>query len=90
MGRFVKGQSGNPGGRAKGLGDIRALAQSHAPKAMAVLVAALTDDDPRVRVKAAEALLDRGYGKPAQSITGPDGGPVAIESITRTIVDPKA
>lgn len=38
-------------------------------------------DDPAIRMKAAEALLDRVYGKPKQTteLSGPDGGPVSIE-----------
>jgi HEAT repeat protein len=58
---WTKGQSGNPGGRPKG---IAALARQHTDKAIEVLAAALDDDDARVRVTAAEKLLDRGYGKP--------------------------
>lgn len=55
------GQSGNPGGRPKG---IAAKAREHTDKAVEVLAAALDDPDPKVRVTAAEKLLDRGYGKP--------------------------
>lgn len=65
---WQKGQSGNPGGRAKGYGDIRALARAHTDKALKVLVDALKDTDPQVRVRAANSLLDRGYGKPTQEI----------------------
>jgi HEAT repeat protein len=58
------GVSGNPGGRPKG---IEALAREHTPAAIAALVAALSE--PRERVAAAVALLDRGWGKPAQTVT---------------------
>jgi hypothetical protein len=57
---WVKGQSGNPGGRAKGIG---ALARQHTDRALEVLVNALDDDDARVRVAASKEILDRGYGK---------------------------
>ncbi len=37
--------------------------------------------DPRVRIMAADRLLDRGYGKAPQAmeLSGPDGGPIAHE-----------
>src|SRR5579859_1611476 len=63
---WVKGQSGNPGGRLKGESELQALARQHAPAAIKALVKAL--DDERLCVAAASALLDRGYGRPAQRI----------------------
>lgn len=58
---FKPGQSGNPGGRPKG---IAAKAREHGPKALEVLVNALDDGDAKTRITAARELLDRGYGKP--------------------------
>lgn len=52
------------------------LARSHAPAAFRTLVDCLRD--PRHRVAAATALLDRGYGKPKQEISGDAERPVAI------------
>ena len=60
---FMPGRSGNPAGRAKG---IEALAREHTAAAIATLVAALKD--PRHKVAAATALLDRGWGRPKQMI----------------------
>ena len=59
--RFKPGQSGNPGGRPKG---IAALARQHTDRALEVLVEGMEDDDRKVRIAAAKELLDRGYGKP--------------------------
>ena len=68
--RWRKGQSGNPGGRPKVIGDLQEQARQWAPEALEALreIAASRDAPPSARVSAAVALLDRGYGKPAQSI----------------------
>ena len=68
--RWRKGQSGNPGGRPKVIGDLQEQARQWAPEALDALreIAASRDAPPSARVSAAVALLDRGYGKPAQSI----------------------
>lgn len=69
MPAFAKGRSGNPGGRPKEHGDIRELARKHCPRAIAVLVEIMEHGErEQARIGAAEALLDRGYGKPAQEI----------------------
>lgn len=80
--KFQPGQSGNPGGRPKDTAAMRAVkdaAQSHSLAALAVIVAALDDGDAKIRLKAAEALLDRSIGKPTQPISGDDDrGPVKL------------
>ena len=67
-GGFQKGQSGNPGGRSKLPADIREAFKAKAPEALEVLTRRLQSDDDRVAMMAAQAILDRGYGKPVQSI----------------------
>lgn len=67
-GRFRPGESGNPGGRPKVKGEIRELAQKHGPAALECLVALMKSKNQRVAVAAAQAILDRAYGRPAQAI----------------------
>ena len=70
MAKFAKGESGNPGGRPKGLGEIREIARAHTDTAIGTLVEVMnaTDASPSLRVAAASALLDRGWGRPEQSV----------------------
>lgn len=78
-GRWLPGQSANPGGRPAGRGRVQALAAGHTEEAIAMLARLMrqgASDD--VRLRAAVALLDRAWGKPAQAVTGEDGGPIAI------------
>ncbi len=77
---FQPGKSGNPGGRPKAQTDLLNAARGHTVRSIAVLASALDDEDARVRIKAAEVLLDRGWGKPGQSLalTGAEGGPLEL------------
>lgn len=61
--------------------DIRSLARSHAPEAIATLAGIMRAcvDFPMARIAAANSLLDRGFGKPQAD--DPDGR----ESINITI-----
>lgn len=76
---FQPGQSGNPGGRPKENDEVKRLARKHSKDAIKRLAHWLHSDNPKASVSAAQALLDRGFGKPAQAIAGPDGeGPVEL------------
>ena len=64
-GRFAKGYSGNAGGRPKDEHNIAVLARSYSTEAIETLVELMRNArDDRVRGTAAQALLDRGFGKP--------------------------
>lgn len=51
----------------KATADIKALAQEHGPRAILALAEMMADEEQpgKTRVSAANALLDRGYGKAA-------------------------
>lgn len=70
MSRWRPGESGNPGGRPKELGDLREIARKHTPEAIETLVSVMHNAraTDQARVHAATALLDRGWGRPAQTI----------------------
>jgi hypothetical protein len=68
-GRFRPGFSGNPGGKPKELRDIQHAARAHSAEAIAALVKIARDGrSESARVQAATAILDRGFGKPAQTV----------------------
>jgi hypothetical protein len=70
-GHWKKGTSGNPGGRPKLVAEVRDLAQDETAASIKTL-ASIRDNaraPAQARVAACSALLDRGWGKPAQSTT---------------------
>jgi uncharacterized protein DUF5681 len=82
---WAPGQSGNPGGRPGGIAEVRELARTHIAEAIERLVKEMNDGETsHARIAAANALLDRGYGKPTQPIGGdPTGVPVEMTVETR-------
>ena len=70
--------------------EIKALAKKHSKAAIKVLAAIMNQADgpATARVSAAQALLDRGWGKAAQRSAGEDGGLPVLAKIERVIVDP--
>jgi hypothetical protein len=67
-GRFVKGATGNAGGRPLENAEVKELARRQGPAAIARLTQLMYCDDPQVSIAASRALLDRGYGRPEQSV----------------------
>jgi len=66
---FPKGTSGNPGGRPKAVAEVRELAQRHTATAIQTLVALMQGaKSESARVAAAQAVLDRGWGRPLQNL----------------------
>jgi hypothetical protein len=77
---------------AKSLSQIRSLARSHTRSAINVLAGIMHSKDatPAARVSAANAILDRGWGKASQPIeTGEDGALELVHRIERVIVHPE-
>jgi hypothetical protein len=72
MAAWVKGQSGNPGGRPKELKEITRLARDLSPEAILRLAFWMRSDNAKASVAASNAILDRGYGKPTQSFSMSD------------------
>ena len=63
----------------KALTEIRSLARSHTRSAIKTLAGVMNSADatPAARVAAANAILDRGWGRAPQSITS-DEGPLDV------------
>jgi hypothetical protein len=90
-GRFVKGYSGNAGGRPKDERNIAALARSYSTEAIETLVELMRNArDDRVRGTAAQALLDRGFGKPKVEIQNTNADfRDALEQVGKVLDDKK-
>jgi hypothetical protein len=77
---------------AKTLTEIRSLARSHTRAAINVLVGVMRckDATAAARVSAANAILDRGWGKAPQSLeSGGEGTLELTHRIERVIVHPE-
>ena len=77
--------------RARTLFEIRSIARSHTRTAINVLVGVMRckDATPAARVSAANAILDRGWGKVAQPLQSGDDPLKMIHRIERVIVHPE-
>jgi hypothetical protein len=77
---------------SKTITEIRSLARSHSRTALNVLVGVMRSKDATAaaKVSAANAILDRGWGKAAQTIENGGDGPLElIHRIERIIVHPE-
>lgn len=76
---WVKGQSGNPSGKPKTHPLIKEMFSKRVEAAIAAIDECLASGEPELMLKAANMILDRALGKPAQAIehSGRDGLPLA-------------
>ena len=79
---FKKGTSGNPGGRPKRTQeemDLVAACRDRTPAALAVIETIMLEgENERNKLAAAQAIIDRGYGKAPEKVehSGPNGGEI--------------
>lgn len=69
-GRFQKGKTGNPGGRPSIPQEFKDLALKYSVPALKKAIEIMQDDENKTadKLKAIELILDRGIGKPTQTL----------------------
>jgi hypothetical protein len=77
-------------GQRKSVTEIASLARAYTETVIKTLAGLVTREDvsPAARIAAGQALLDRGWGKPTQSVSLSDERPPITEVFNR-IVDPE-
>lgn len=71
-GRFVSGNNANPGGRPKVDKSVKEMLKAAAPEAARFLIETMHNEAVKdeLRIKCAETVLERVYGKATQPIEG--------------------
>lgn len=78
---FVKGQSGNPGGKPKELKHVQMQARKISPLALRELKSILNDPEAnkQAKIAAAEVVLNRAWGRPTQGLE--HSGEIALRTV---------
>lgn len=81
-GRWVRGQSANPGGRRATPSELQSALRAASPVAVERLIALLGSEDERIALRAAEAILERTLLASPRAPDGdePNDPPVAVEA----------
>ncbi len=88
----LMGRSGNPNGRPRIPAEVRELARGASAEAVQLFIDTLRDQtlDPEVRMKAADRLLDRAWGKPTTAIEHIEAPPPPPELDDQRLEEAKA
>lgn len=88
---FQPGQSGNPKGRPPGPPrEIKEAYQALEPLARQRLTELLDHKRPEIVIQAAKIIIERAYGKPHQTLSGPDGTEpikVDVSGVLASLID---
>jgi hypothetical protein len=86
---FKKGQSGNPGGRPKLPEEFKELARTNSIIALQKAIDIMTNpnSDPKDVLKAADMIMDRGFGKATQAIEAKVEGNMVVFSGENELTD---
>lgn len=85
------GAGRKPGKVSKAKLDIAERAKTHGASALAVLLEVMKDREAphSSRIAAATAMLDRGFGRPTQTVAGDPDAPLAVSGVVRVVIDPR-
>jgi hypothetical protein len=87
-GRFKPGRSGNPGGKPKGIAsEARRIAGTDARKFLKLLakIAEDTSEKTSDRIRAAEIVIERGFGKAPAFAPLEGENPLELDDISREV-----
>jgi hypothetical protein len=83
---FKKGVSGNPGGRSKMPSEVKRVLEKNTLRAIECVLQIMNDVKNKAsdRIKAAEFIVDRAYGRPAQLVehSGDAENPITVKDMT--------